>query len=120
MEFTSSLTRNHEFRRLYSKGKNAASHCVVVYCAKNGKNENCLGITVSSKLGNAVLRNRIRRRLKEIYRLNEHLLKTGYNIVMVARSGSRNAGWNDLGCSVLSLFRKLDLISGDRLERKMI
>jgi len=110
MKFTVPLTKNHEFKRLYSKGRNAASKTVVVYCARNRNAENRLGITVSAKLGGAVQRNRIRRRLKEIYRLNEHSLLTGYNIVLVARSRSRYAGWSELESSVLSLFSKLGLL----------
>jgi len=110
MRYTSSLRKNHEFRRLYNKGKNAASKCVVVYCNRNGKAENRLGITVSTKLGGAVQRNRIRRRLKEIYRLNEPTLRTGYDIVLVARMRSRFAGWNELESSVLALLDKLGLV----------
>ena len=110
MRYTSSLRKNHEFRRLYNKGKNAASKCVVVYCIRNGKAENRLGITVSTKLGGAVQRNRIRRRLKEIYRLNEPTLRTGYDIVIVARMRSRFAGWNELEAAVLTLFDKLRLL----------
>jgi len=111
MLYTKSLTKNHEFKRLYSKGNSAASKLVVVYCIRNGKEENKLGITVSTKLGGAVQRNRIRRRLKEIYRLNEHSLRNGYNIVLVARLRSRYSGWSELEASVLSLFGKLGLIA---------
>jgi len=111
MKFTVPLTRNHEFKRLYNKGKTSASKSVVVYCLSNGKAENKLGITVSTKLGGAVQRNRIRRRLKEIYRLNEGSLRKGYNIVLVARMRSRYAGWRELEDSVLSLFGKLNLIA---------
>jgi len=109
MHHTYSLTKNFEFRRLYNKGKSAASKCVVVYCMKNRRTENRLGITVSTKLGGAVQRNRIRRRLKEIYRLHEHLLHTGFDIVLVARHRSRDAGWDELKSSVLFLFKKLGL-----------
>jgi len=111
MKFTSSLTKNYEFKRLYNKGRNVASKYVVIYCTKTGKPENRLGITVSTKLGGAVQRNRIKRRLKEIYRLNENSVRIGYNIVIVARMRSRDAGWSDLQSSVLSLFYKLDLIN---------
>ena len=126
MLYTSSLTKNYEFKRLYNKGKSAASKYVVVYCIRNGKEENRLGITVSTKLGGAVQRNRIRRRLKEIYRLHERSLIVGYNVVIVARQKSRYAGWSELEASVLSLFDKLGLIgSGDSVrssgeERKTI
>jgi len=117
MNNTTSLKKNHEFRRLYNKGKNAASKCVVVYCGRNGKPENRLGVTVSTKLGGAVQRNRIRRRLKEIYRINELTLRVGYDIVLVARMRSRYAGWNELESSVLYLFGKLGLLDANRPER---
>jgi len=113
MKFTKSLTKNYEFRRLYNKGKSAASKCAVVYYTRNNKPENRLGVTVSTKLGGAVQRNRIRRRLKEVYRLNEQSLRVGYNIVLVARLRSRYAGWNELESSVLSLFAKLGLMKAN-------
>ena len=113
MKFTTSLRKNHEFRRLYSKGKSSASQCVVVYCRRNGRVENRLGITVSTKIGGAVQRNRVRRRLKEIYRLNERILRTGYDIVIVARMRSRFVSYRELESSVLSLFKKLGL-DGDK------
>ena len=116
MKFTSSLTKNNEFKRLYNRGKSAASKYVVVYCSRTGKADNRLGITVSSKLGGAVQRNRIRRRLKEIYRLNEHSLRAGYNIVLVARQRSRDAVWSELESSVLALFGKLGLIGSGHPE----
>jgi len=113
MLYTKSLTKNHEFKRLYNKGKSVASKFVVIYCIRNGKDENKLGITVSTKLGGAVQRNRVRRRLKEIYRLNEHTLLKGYNIVLVARLRCRFARWNELEASVMSLFKKLGLVVSD-------
>jgi len=110
MQATVSLKKNFEFRRLYNKGKSAASKCVVVYCMKTSRPTNRLGVTVSSKLGGAVQRNRIRRRLKEAYRLNEHQIHIGYDIVIVARMRSRYAKWSELESSVLHLFRKLGLV----------
>lgn len=111
MTNATSLKKNHEFRKLYSKGKSAASKYVVVYVCKNRKSGNRLGITVSTKLGGAVVRNRIRRRLKEIYRLNESSILTGYDIVIVARTKSRFAKWDELQSSVMFLFKKLGLLT---------
>ena len=115
MQHTVSLTKNFEFKRLYNKGKSAASKCVAVYCIRNRTTKNRIGITVSTKLGGAVQRNRIRRRLKEIYRINEHTLHTGYDIVLVARMRSRYAGWRELESSVLFLFEKLGLKNTDKV-----
>ena len=110
LKFTSTLKKNHEFKRLYSKGKSAASQCVVVYCRRNGKDGNRIGFTVSTKVGGAVQRNLIRRRLREIYRLNEEKLRSGYDIVIVARVRSRYVGYYEMESSVLSLFRKLNIM----------
>ena len=112
MKFTTSLTKNHEFKKLYNRGKSAASQCAVVYCRRNGKIVNRLGITVSTKIGGAVQRNRVRRRLKEIYRLHEIDLIPGYDIVIVARVASRYAGYHEIESSVISVFRKLSLWCG--------
>ena len=106
MKFTSTLKKNHEFRRIYNKGKSAVSHCAVVYIRRNGTSRNKLGITVSTKIGNAVTRNRVRRRLKEIYRLNEESLSPGFDIVIVARVQSRHVGYKELESAVLALFAK--------------
>ncbi|MDR2665617.1 MAG: ribonuclease P protein component [Oscillospiraceae bacterium] len=104
MIFTVSLKKNHEFRRLYNRGKSAASRYMVVYCRKNGRAENRVGITVSSKLGGAVRRNRIRRRLREAYRLNERSLTPGHDIVIVARQGSYDADFGDLSRDLMRLY----------------
>ena len=109
MDFTTSLKKNHEFKRLYNKGKSAASKHAVVYCRRNGRPANRLGITVSAKIGGAVQRNRIRRRLKEIYRLNEKAFSAGYDIVIVARIKCRFAGYAEIEASVMGLFRKLGI-----------
>ena len=109
MRFTTSLQKNHEFKRLYNKGKSAASQCAVVYVRRNGRAYSRLGITVSTKIGGAVQRNRIRRRLKEIYRLSEGKLAPGHDIVIVARTRSRYASYKEIESSVLALFRKLNL-----------
>ena len=111
MVFTTSLKKNHEFKRVYSKGKNAAAACAVVYCRRNNGAGNRLGLTVSAKLGGAVQRNRIRRRLKEIYRLNEARLATGFDIVIVARMRSRVVGYQELEASVLGLFKALKIMA---------
>ena len=86
MQFTVPLKLNHVFRRLYARGKSAVGPFVVVYAMKNGLPQNRLGVTASTKLGHAVVRNRARRRLRECYRLHEPALRPGYDLVLVARS----------------------------------
>ena len=67
MKHTVSLKQNHLFRRLYQKGRSAVTPCLAVYCRKNGGSVSRLGITAGVKLGCAVQRNRVRRRIREIY-----------------------------------------------------
>ena len=87
-----------------------AAPCVVVYCRRNGRAENRLGITVSTKVGGAVVRNRVRRRMKEIYRLSESKMKTGFDIVVVARVKSSHVSFSELQTAMLSLFKKLKVM----------
>ena len=86
MKKTVTIKQNHEFRRLYNKGKSALTPSMVVYCRKSRFDHNRLGITVSTKLGCAVKRNRARRRLRELFRLAQPRLKQGYDVVIVART----------------------------------
>ena len=110
MKHTVSLKHNHEFRRLYQKGKSAVSPCLAVYCRKNRRQGNRLGITTGVKLGCAVRRNQVRRRIREIYRTNEDRLASGYDIVVVARVRSVHVRYRELEENFLRLARKLELL----------
>lgn len=109
MNCTVSLKGNYAFRRLYSKGKSAAGPALVLYCRKNGLRENRLGLTVSTKIGKAVCRNRIRRRFREIYRLHESELRTGWDIVIVARTRAKDADYRELEAAFLRASERLGL-----------
>ena len=109
MEFTDTLKKNHEFRRLYSKGKSAATATLAVYCRKTGRDSNRIGYTVSNKIGNAVTRNRIRRRLREIYRLHEGEVQRGYDVVIVARHRAAEADYHRLERDLTRAFSSLSL-----------
>ena len=81
MKFSSSLKLNHIFRKLYHT-KGVADGYLVLYARRNRTEENRIGITVSKKLGKAHVRNRTRRRLREVYRINEHRFRPGWDIVV--------------------------------------
>lgn len=85
MKNTIAIKENHVFRRLYRKGNSAVTPSLALYVRRNGSKINRLGITVSTKLGHAVVRNRVRRRLREVYRLHEDTLCKGCDFVVVAR-----------------------------------
>lgn len=109
MKNTMSIKKNHEFKRLYHKGDNQASPFLAMYVRKNGSSSNQLGITVGVKLGNAVVRNKVRRRIKEMYRKQEPSLKTGYHIVIVARNRCATSTYAQMERSFFLLCDQLDL-----------
>lgn len=90
---------------------------VVLYYKRTGKKVTRLGLTVGTKLGSAVVRNRIKRKLREIYRLAEPQLKCGYDLVIVARTRARNADYQTLERELKRLFEASGLYenAGDRV-----
>ena len=109
MKHTVSLKFNHVFQRLYHKGTSAVSPCMVLYVRKNGRKQNRLGLTVGTKIGKAVVRNRTRRRLREIYRTNEDKLLPGYDVVVVARVRAAHATYAAMEQEFLRLAGKVGL-----------
>ncbi len=107
---TVSLKENSRFRRLYHRGASAGNRYLVMYCLPNGRKVNRIGLTVSTKLGHAVVRNRMRRRLREVERLHDDRFRVGYDIVVVARSAAVEAEFSVLTKAYLSLAERLQLI----------
>lgn len=110
MQNTVSMKYNTDFKRLYYRGKSIAAGYLVLYYRKYGQNINCLGITVSKKLGKAVRRNRIRRLIKESYRLREAQIKTGYQIVFVARTRAMGCNFEQINRDMGFLLKKSGLL----------
>ena len=113
MKFSCALKLNHIFRRLYATSGHANSF-LVLYARKNHSATNRVGVTVSKKLGGAVIRNRVRRRLREVYRLNEARFAPGWDIVVVARSRSIAADFQKLTDAYLSLAEKAGILEADQ------
>ncbi len=115
MKHTVSIKENRLFQRLYSRGKSASSSSLVLYVRRNGQRGNRLGITVSTKVGKAVVRNRVRRRLREIYRLHEGELALGVDLVLVARVRSAQVRYRALERDFLRIADKLGIVRKERL-----
>lgn len=109
MNFSASLKLNHIFRRLYHTSP-AADSLLVLYARRNHSEGNRVGYTVGKKLGKAHIRNRVRRRLREIYRLHEDSFLPGWDIVVVARSQAVSASFQELTQSFLRLARKRGIL----------
>ena len=115
MKFSAPLKLNHIFRRLYAS-EGYANGYLVLYARRNRTGGNRLGITVSKKLGHAVVRNRVRRRLREIYRLHEDRISTGLDIVVVARVKAAHADYWQLDASFVRLCTKLGIWKKEAAE----
>ena len=109
MKFSHSLKLNHIFQRLY-RTNGQANGCLVLYARKNRTDTNRVGITVGKKLGHAVVRNRVRRRLREVYRLNEDKFQPGWDIVVVARTRAIYADFAQLTDAYMTAAQKAGIL----------
>lgn len=105
MKKTKALKKNQDFREIYSTGISYANKNLVMYIRKNGTDENRLGISVSKKVGNSVIRHRITRLIRESYRLNEESVSKGLDIVVVARLGAKEKSFFEIESSLLHLMK---------------
>ncbi|HHV97876.1 MAG TPA: ribonuclease P protein component [Clostridiaceae bacterium] len=118
MKKTISLKSNREFTRVYKRGKFQAGRYIVLYVLQNNLNINRLGITTSKKIGKSVKRNRIKRLIRENYRLSEDRVKVGYDLVFVARNTDDMPDYYKIKKEVNYLLRKFNLIYKDKKEEK--
>ena len=103
MDFSDSLKKNRDFQLTYKKGKSYANRYLVMYVLENQTNSNHLGISVSKKVGNSVVRHRITRLVRESYRLNEQRFFHGLDIVVIARVTAKEAGYHDIESALMHL-----------------
>lgn len=109
---TKSLT-NLQFTPVYRNGKRKADQHFVMYFLENGTGGNRLGITVSKKIGNSVIRSRVKRIIKEAYRLHENELRQGLDIVIVARQAAKDKKSTDMEYSLKRLGSRLGILKKD-------
>ncbi len=103
MEFSESLKKNQDFKTVYGHGKSCANRYLVMYVLGNDSSGNRLGISVSKKVGNSVVRHRLTRLIRESYRLNESHFSKGLDIVVIARVSAKNATYRDIEQALLKL-----------------
>ena len=118
MKFSDSLKKNRDFQNVYRKGKSYANKYLVMYVLKNETEENRIGISVSKKVGNSVIRHRITRLIRESYRLQEDMFNSGLDIVVIARSTAREVGYHEIESAILHLGGLHGIIKKDS-EKKM-
>ena len=103
MKFSESLKKNKDFQNVYNNGKSYANKYLVMYVLKNDLNKNRIGISVSKKVGNSVIRHRITRLIRESYRLQEDVFNSSLDIVVIARSTAREVGYKEIESALLHL-----------------
>lgn len=101
-----SLKKSHEFKRVYKYGNSIADRLLVLYVLSRNNKRRRVGYSVSKKIGKAVVRNKVKRRLREIYRHNEDSLKVGMDIVLIARKSIVNASYQQIERSAKKLFKR--------------
>ncbi|KXL54153.1 ribonuclease P protein component [Anaerotignum neopropionicum] len=110
MKFTESLKKNFQFRYVYNRGRSIANRHLVMYVVKNGTQGNKLGISVSKKVGKSVVRSRVTRLIRESYRNMEDGLRSGYDIVVIARVICKDTTYEEINVSLRHLLKKQQLL----------
>ena len=105
MIFSESLKKNDDFRTVYKKGVSYANKYLVMYVLKNNQPINRIGISISKKVGNSVVRHRFCRLVRESYRLHEEVFNSGLDIVVVARTSAKECGYKEIESALLHLGR---------------
>lgn len=103
MLFSVSLKKNRDFQKVYKSGVSKANKYLVMYRLENSLNQNRIGISVSKKVGNSVIRHRITRLIRESYRLNEIKFQPGYDLIVIARPGSDKCSYHEIEKALLHL-----------------
>ena len=115
MEYSDSLKKNNEFQRVYRKGTSQANRYLVMYVLENHDRhmENRLGISVSKKVGNSIVRHRVTRVIREVMRLHWKEIKSGYDIVIVARPSAKESDYGKFESAIFHLLNLHHLLLED-------
>lgn len=120
MKKTESIKNNTEFKMIYQIGKSYANKFLIMYIRKNGLGSNRLGISVSKKVGNSVVRHRITRLIRESYRLSENQIMNGLDIVVVARVNAKGKNYSEIESALMHLIKihKIGIINSSSMNRE--
>lgn len=116
MKFSESLKKNIDFQTVYRIGNSNANKYLVMYVMKNNLGKNRLGISVSKKVGNSIVRHRVTRVIREVMRLHWGEIKSGYDIVIVARPSAKDSDYGKFESAIFHLLNLHHLLKDDDLE----
>ena len=103
MRFSESLKKNKDFQNVYKNGRSCANSYLVMYVLENGTERNRVGISVSKKVGNSIVRHRLTRLIRESYRLSEECFRSGLDIVIIARTGAKERNYHEMESALIHL-----------------
>ena len=103
MKHSQSLKKNADFQNVYKCGKSFANRYLVMYVKENDLSTNRIGISVSKKVGNSVIRHRVKRLILESYRLHEDMFNSGLDMVIIARTTAKDKSYTDIKSAVMHL-----------------
>ena len=111
MKYSESLKKNRDFQHVYRNGTSKANRYLVMYVLENQHMKNRLGISVSKKVGNSVVRHRITRLIRESYRLNEERFQKDLDIVVIARNSAKDRSYHEIESAFMHLAGKHQIIN---------
>lgn len=113
MKFSESLKKNRDFKTVYNQGRSYANRYLVMYVMENHTDRNRIGISVSKKVGNSVIRHHLTRLIRESYRLHEDMFNSGLDIVVIARATARNTSYHEIESALMHLGRLHKIVHVD-------
>lgn len=116
MRYSESLKKNRDFQQVYRHGTSQSNRYLVMYVLKNQYSKNRLGISVSKKVGNSVVRHRVTRLIRESYRLNESAFDKSLDIVVIARPSAKERSYQEIESALLHLAGKHHM-TGEKNEK---
>ncbi len=105
MLFSEALKKNRDFKTVYENGRSRANKYLIMYVMRSGTERNRIGISVSKKVGNSVVRHHLTRLIRESYRLNESAFVRGLDMVIVVRASAKDIGYHEVESALLHLGR---------------
>ncbi|MFP3155607.1 ribonuclease P protein component [Lachnospiraceae bacterium ZAX-1] len=117
MRFSESLKKNRDFQNVYKKGKSFANRSMVMYVLENNLKKNRLGISISKKVGNSIIRHHITRLIRENYRLQEEMFNSGLDIVVIVRVAAKNINYFETKRSLLHLANLHKILKDKKLMK---
>ena len=110
MKYSQSLKKNIDFQNVYKCGKSFANKYLVMYVKENDLGINRFGISVSKKVGNSVVRHRVKRLILESYRLHEDMFNSSLDMVIIARTTAKGRSYDDMKSALLHLGKLHNII----------